>query len=74
MTNTLQRYKNSLSIASAKLHTVSPLATLARGYAIVTTLEGNVVVDIKDLKREQDVRIQLGQGTFVSTVKEIISQ
>ncbi|MBI2792127.1 MAG: exodeoxyribonuclease VII large subunit [Gammaproteobacteria bacterium] len=74
MTNTLQRYKNSLSIASAKLHTVSPLATLARGYAIVTTLEGNVVVDTKDLKIEHDVRIQLGQGTFISTVKEIISQ
>lgn len=71
MENILQRYKTTFSVASAKLNAVSPLATLSRGYAIVTTMEGHVIQEAQKLNMHQSIKTQLGQGTFISTVTKI---
>jgi exodeoxyribonuclease VII large subunit len=53
------------------LHTVSPLATLDRGYAIVTDVTtGTIVRDAKRLQRGQRVAGRLASGTFRATVDD----
>ncbi|MBN9287123.1 MAG: hypothetical protein BGO43_14680 [Gammaproteobacteria bacterium 39-13] len=72
MEHAFARYQNRFSVSSAKLHAVSPLATLSRGYAITTTLEGQVIQDTHQLNIGQEVKTQLGKGTFLSKISKII--
>jgi exodeoxyribonuclease VII large subunit len=52
------------------LHTVSPLATLDRGYAIVVdAASGKVLLRASDAAPGKDVRARLAQGEIVATVK-----
>ncbi|MBS0289861.1 MAG: exodeoxyribonuclease VII large subunit [Proteobacteria bacterium] len=67
----LERSQSGLSLLSARLQAISPLATLSRGYAIVTTLEGSVLNDVKDLIPQQEIQIRLAQGNFSAIVKKI---
>jgi len=66
--------KTQLSTLSRALETVSPLATLSRGYAIVKTApDQQIVRHAKQLKPGQSLEIQLQQGRVVSTVNEILN-
>ena len=73
--------RNSVSDASHKvallgraLHSVSPLATLDRGYAIVKREDsGAVLIDVDDIKTGDDVRAHLARGEFTATVKKVIA-
>ncbi len=69
--NTVEKSKNKLSVLSARLNTVSPLATLSRGYAIVSSENNEVVYNIMEVKVNQALTTQLHNGKFVSIVKEI---
>lgn len=72
MQNLLQRYQQRLGSLGTHLNSVSPLATLQRGYAIVTDTElGTVVQQSKQLQLGQRLRTQLAEGEFISTVTEI---
>ncbi len=55
---------------NSKLHTLSPLATLDRGYAIATR-KGHVIQNTGALKEGDEVSIQLAKGTFESSVTKI---
>ncbi len=59
-----QRLRSSMHL----LNTVSPLATLDRGYAIVTDEQGQIVRDTSHLTKNQSVKTRLGRGTFTSTI------
>ncbi|MDH4030908.1 MAG: exodeoxyribonuclease VII large subunit [Chromatiales bacterium] len=53
------------------LAAVGPEATLARGYAIVTTLpDGGIVRDQAQVSPGSDVSVQVARGQFSATVKE----
>ncbi|WP_058462381.1 exodeoxyribonuclease VII large subunit [Legionella adelaidensis] len=54
----------------ATLHVVSPLATLERGYSIVTKDE-KIICDVKCLKKDDVIEIQLANGSVVAGVKEV---
>lgn len=57
--------------AARALHAVSPLATLARGYAIVTTLDGDVAVtDARRLTPGDTLRARFARGQADLTVQE----
>ena len=61
-----------LSVLAAKLQAVSPLATLKRGYAVVTDKStGRVIHDSDGLRIDQTVTGRLAQGTFEAIVKKI---
>lgn len=63
-------YRNRLALAGGKLDAVSPLATLQRGYAIVTTEDGHVVTDSDTLRAGSMIRGRLAQGTFSARVEQ----
>jgi exodeoxyribonuclease VII large subunit len=59
--------------AAHALHTVSPLATLERGYAIVSYGEDNKVVrNADELKENDEIKTRLGKGQLISQVKKIL--
>jgi exodeoxyribonuclease VII large subunit len=68
----LANARNELSVSSAKLHALSPLATLSRGFAIVTDSSHHVVQSTRQLKASQHVQVRLKEGQFVANVLEII--
>ena len=59
-----------LDLAMRGLHSVSPLATLERGYAIVEDVDsGKVLLAATETKPGTDVRARLSKGELIATVK-----
>ncbi len=68
---TIQR--QHLAELSRALDAVSPLATLARGYAIVTELEtGKPLTSARETEAGRKVQAQLAKGRLVCEVKQVI--
>ena len=53
------------------LHSVSPLPTMARGYAIVRNQAGDVVADIKAISKQQVITTFVQDGSLTSKVIEV---
>ncbi|MFB9135078.1 exodeoxyribonuclease VII large subunit [Vibrio olivae] len=60
--------RHQLSLAAEKLDTVSPLATLKRGYSITQSADGDVITDASSLQSGDKVITRLASGEFKSTV------
>ena len=60
----------ALAVAQAQLNTVSPLATLARGYAIVRRADGYLVRHTADVHAGDILQIQVADGKFTATAQE----
>ena len=70
--NTVARVSHRLQLAMRGLHSVSPLATLERGYAIVEDARsGRVLLAATETKPGDDIRARLADGAVIATVKEI---
>ena len=52
------------------LHTLSPLATLTRGYAIVQNAQGEVIRDAWQTRPQEDLHIRLNEGKLICTVRQ----
>ena len=68
MDRKLLTMRHQLAIAAEKLDTVSPLATLKRGYPITQTEQGQVVTQAKDVKTGDVLVTRLSDGELRSTV------
>ncbi len=67
----LQRRRERLALAQRTLESVSPLATLQRGYAIVTSGEdGGIVMDAQAAPSGTAIDIRLARGGLSATVDE----
>lgn len=74
MTTLIQSRKEHLANTAATLNALSPLATLKRGYAIVTTgKENKVIHTIEQIKKGDEIKVQLHQGKLYCLVKTIYS-
>ena len=60
-----------LKLAGEKLHALSPLATLERGFAIVTDSEGQVLTQAKSVRAGDQVRARLQSGAIEATVNRV---
>lgn len=61
-----------IALLGRALHAVSPLATLDRGYAIVSKSDSAaVLLDTSSLQQGDDVRARLAKGELLATVKEV---
>lgn len=71
-----QLKQNSLKLSglAATLNSVSPLATLDRGYAIVQDEQGKVIQDINQITPQSNVETRLSNGRFLSRVTQIIKE
>jgi exodeoxyribonuclease VII large subunit len=68
--NRIAAASHRLDLAMRGLHSVSPLATLDRGYAIVERADtGKVVLNAADVAAGDDIRARLAQGELIATVK-----
>lgn len=60
----------ALSVLSEKLNTLSPLAVLARGYAIIQKEKGGRISSVQEIHNGERVQILLQDGDFWSVVEE----
>jgi len=70
ITRTLERRRGRLEAAARALDTVSPLATLGRGYALVQREDGSVVRSHTEVDRGERVQARLGDGRLYCRVEE----
>jgi exodeoxyribonuclease VII large subunit len=73
MEHSLHACASTLSALDARLHTLSPLAVLDRGYALVLNTKGRVVRSTAQLTPGDTVATRLSDGTFTSRVESISS-
>jgi exodeoxyribonuclease VII large subunit len=68
----LQRLAQRLQLAQRGLDAISPLATLERGYAIVTAVNGNrIITDSAQLAIGQQISTRFAHGAINATVTEL---
>ena len=67
----VERKRAALEKGAAKLAALSPLQTLRRGYAIVRTESGGVVVATGDVSAGEHVDVTLAEGGFGARVEEV---
>jgi exodeoxyribonuclease VII large subunit len=65
----VERRRSALDHLGARLHSLSPLATLARGYAIVRA-QGQALREAGAVAPGERVEIQLASGSLEATVDE----
>ncbi len=72
VTQSVELKKQRLYSATQLLDTVSPLATLNRGYAIVTSpASKKIITHTKQLQLGQSIEARLADGSFQATVNKI---
>jgi exodeoxyribonuclease VII large subunit len=62
------RKENRLGLAVRTLHTASPLATFARGFAMVTRVDGTLVRDAASVNIGDEIEARLAQGKLKARV------
>jgi exodeoxyribonuclease VII large subunit len=71
MTASLQHAQQQLANLATKLHTLSPLSTLKRGFSITTrSLDKMIVHSVKQVKTGDSVKIQLADGRLDCRVEK----
>jgi exodeoxyribonuclease VII large subunit len=69
MTQLVSRADHRLGLAARTLNTVSPLATLGRGFALVKRVsDGKLVTDSNSVAIGDDIQAQLAHGTVTARV------
>lgn len=63
----VDRNREKFSVSVGKLESLSPLAVLARGYAIVFDAEGNIIKRADDVRSGEVVRVRLSEGEMGCT-------
>ncbi len=71
MTHLLEKKQERWSRVSHNLNTVSPLATLGRGYAIVQKQDGVIVRDAEELQKGENVTGRFSKGRAELTVNTV---
>jgi exodeoxyribonuclease VII large subunit len=66
--NAMLRAEQRLQLAQRGLDAISPLATLERGYAIVTAADGRVLQDVAEVRPGDAIEARLKRGVLAATV------
>ena len=62
---------HTVDLLSKALNTVSPLATLDRGYAIVKSETTNkIIYKASEIEDGDNIRVQLSEGELIATIKK----
>ena len=71
MTSLLERRRQTIKASGEKLHAVSPLATLERGYAIASrSRDGKILRTINDAIISESLEIRLTDGVLIGQVMD----
>lgn len=71
ITNAFAIKEHSYNILVAKLNAISPLNTLARGYAIVQNESDKAISDIQELCVDEEINVSFVNGSIRATVNRI---
>ena len=72
--NAVSDSSHKIALLGRALHSVSPLATLDRGYAIVKSEDtGAVLLNASDVNSGDDIRARLSKGELIATVKKVLA-
>ncbi len=71
---TLSEFNHRIALLGRALHSVSPLATLDRGYAIVLDGDGKAMTDASVAKSGDEIRARLSKGELVANVTKVIKE
>ena len=66
LSHLLDRVQDDISHQRAQVRNLSPAATLERGYAVVRSAEGSVIVNADDVTVGQPLRINVATGEFTA--------
>ena len=67
--------EHRIALLGRGLHSVSPLATLDRGYAVLQDADtGKVLLHADEVDIGNDIRARLSKGELVATVKKVINE
>jgi len=69
MRTNLQRLRSGIEQAQGRLHALSPLNILERGYALVFDANGNLVKDATQVRAGDEIRARLHRGEIRAEVK-----
>jgi len=70
--NLLEKKKNHLSLSRSRLESLSPLAILNRGYAVIRNAkDGRPIKSVNNLRRDMEIEALLHDGAAVASVKDI---
>ncbi|MEG0376057.1 MAG: exodeoxyribonuclease VII large subunit [Raoultibacter sp.] len=67
----LPRFENRLAVEAARLHDLSPLTILARGYSIARDDTRGVVKSVRTIKPHDEITVELSDGRLACTVDAI---
>jgi exodeoxyribonuclease VII large subunit len=62
------QFRERLASLSARLETLSPLATLSRGYSVTTREDGSIVRDVQNVAPSDILKTQVARGKITSRV------
>ncbi len=68
VTDQLSRADHRVSLAVRTLHTASPLATIARGFAAVTKADGTLLMDSESVAIGEEIEARLARGKLRARV------
>ena len=74
ITEKLKTESNNLQAMSARLHGVSPLATLKRGYSISRNMSGEIITSSSQLSKGDELDVTLSKGSLRCTVDECLTE
>ncbi len=73
--NSLNKQQQTLRDLARTLNAVSPLKTIGRGYAVVTSTQtGQVVTSVSQAQPGVAITTQLGDGRLLSTIEKVTDQ
>lgn len=70
MKDKLQESREGLAYQSTLLDALSPLAVMARGYALAMTEDDKIIRTIQQVTRGDQISVRLSDGTITGVVKE----
>jgi exodeoxyribonuclease VII large subunit len=67
MNSRLLRAYDEVAHIAARVRTLSPQATLDRGYSVVQKKNGSIVIDPTSLSAGEEIRLRLAKGVAIAT-------
>jgi exodeoxyribonuclease VII large subunit len=67
MDSAISHAKSEIKQIAARVRTLSPQATLDRGYAVVQKPDGSIIRAAKDLNKGDELELRLADGVALAT-------
>ncbi|MEG2260792.1 MAG: exodeoxyribonuclease VII large subunit [Eggerthellaceae bacterium] len=67
----LPRFDNTLALRASRLHDLSPLTILARGYSVTRAEDGHIMKSVEAVSAGQHIRVNLSDGDLLCAVEQV---